>query len=150
MVDEHSTMALIPRAGHQQLCDQARPAGLVRRPAATASVAVEVFVKLEVVAEVGIVLNKVAVARSRAAPLGVAQKQAREAVREFRRGLVDGDILAGSGGAFDPVVVALVVVEFLHRLDDQEIHGKPDRAAPVGVAAEQSRFGLRWDVSNDF
>ena len=47
--------------------------------------------------------------------------------------------IARAGGALDFEIVAQVVVELLQRLDQQIIHRKPDRPAPVRIAAEQAR-----------
>ena len=56
--------------------------------------------------------------------------------------LLDGEIRAGSRRALHLEIVAVVVMEFLQRFDDQEIDREPDRSAPVGIAAEVPRFGF--------
>ena len=50
---------------------------------------------------------------------------------------------ARAGRALDLEVVAVVVVELLQRLDQQVVDREPDRAAPVGVAAEQPGVATR-------
>ena len=49
---------------------------------------------------------------------------------------------AGAGGALDLQAVAVEVMVALQRLDQQVVDRKPDRAAPVGVAAEEAGGGL--------
>ena len=39
-------------------------------------------------------------------------------------------------------VVPQIIVEFLQGFDQEIVDGKPDRPAPVGVAAEDARAGL--------
>ena len=46
--------------------------------------------------------------------------------------------MPGTGRTLHLEIIAEIVMELLQRLDHQEIHRKPDRAAPVRVAAEQS------------
>ena len=55
-------------------------------------------------------------------------------------------ILPEPGGAFDLEVVAVVQVEVQQRPDDQRVHRHPDRAAPVGVAAEHAGVRLGRQV----
>src|SRR5882762_4841325 len=45
-----------------------------------------------------------------------------------------------AGGELHLEAVAQVVVELLERLDHEVVHRKPDRAAPVRVAAEEAAF----------
>ena len=71
----------------------------------------------------------------------------RRKIRVSRRGQLVGDLLdrdeaARAGRALDLEVVAVVVMELLQRLDDQEVDREPDRPAPVRVAAEQPDVGL--------
>jgi hypothetical protein len=51
------------------------------------------------------------------------------------------DELTGTSWAFDLKIVAVVVMKFLQRLDDQKIYREPNWPAPVGISAEQ--FTLR-------
>jgi hypothetical protein len=62
----------------QQLRDQARPAGLVRRAHAAPRVAVEILEEQQVVAEVRIVLQLRAAAEDRPLSRRVGQEDARE------------------------------------------------------------------------
>ena len=53
---------------------------------------------------------------------------------------------AGAGGEFHLEVVAEVILISLERLDQQKIDREPNRAAPVGIAAEQARAPGLWLV----
>src|SRR5258708_5098942 len=44
--------------------------------------------------------------------------------------------MSRSGRAFHFEVLAIIVMELLQRLDDEEVQGEPDGPAPVGIAAE--------------
>src|ERR1700758_3486237 len=130
-------------ARHQELRDQTGPPGLMRGADAAAAVAVKVLIEKNVVAEVWIVLPPCRVMSvERAAPARITQENAREPHGELVGNLIECQEASGAGGAFDLEVVAVVVVKLLQRLDDQEVHGKPDRSAPVGIAAEEARVGL--------
>ena len=48
--------------------------------------------------------------------------------------------MAGPGGAFHLQAIAILVVKLLQGLNQQVIDGKPDRASPVGIAAEETTF----------
>src|SRR5437762_904430 len=52
------------------------------------------------------------------------------------------------GRAFDLEVFAVVVVKFLQGFDEQIVHWKPNRATPIGIAAEQASGGLRGLVGD--
>ncbi len=51
--------------------------------------------------------------------------------------------IAGTGGALDLEIVAIITVILEQRADDQRVDREPDRAAPVRVSAEHPgvRFG---------
>src|SRR3712207_3950153 len=72
----------------------------------------------------------------------IPQENAGQAAGYFPGHLRNGQVLARTGGAFNLKIVAVVVVEALQRFDEQVIDREPDRAAPVGVAAEQA--GIRF------
>src|SRR5579864_3136728 len=67
----------------QKLGDQRGPAGLMARSQARAVVAVEIFVKQRIIAEIRIVLESLRAAEHRPAAAGVAQKQSRQAPRQL-------------------------------------------------------------------
>src|SRR5438105_4075547 len=53
-----------------------------------------------------------------------------------------------TGRAFDFEIVAVVVVEFLERLDEEIIDRQPDRPAPIRIAAEDVRLRFARIVSH--
>src|SRR6266436_6111283 len=105
---------------------------------ALAGVAVEVFVKGDGVAPVRIGLEFLHVAEDRALSVGGAQEDADEAAGDFGGDFPKVHHLARAGRAFYFEVVAVVVMELLERFDNQVVKRKPDWAAPVRVAAEES------------
>src|SRR5207249_3890602 len=72
----------------------------------------------------------------------VRQEQPRQPGRDLRRHLREIQPLARPGRKLDPKVIAVEVVIPLQRLDQQKVHRKPDRPAPVRVAAEQAAARL--------
>ena len=68
----------------------------------------------------------------------VAQECAAQAARQFRRNFPQCEHIAGTGRKFDLEVLAQIVMKLLQRFDKQEVHRKPDRTAPVGIAAKKS------------
>ena len=132
----------------KKLRDQSRPAGLVARADAAAGVAVEIFVEKHVVLEVRIGGKLGMILQRGALSVGAFEEEAREAAGEFVGDFGDGFELAAAGGAFDFEFVAIVVMEFLERLDEEVIHRHPDGAAPVGVAAEEAVARFSGPVGN--
>ena len=53
------------------------------------------------------------------------------------------EVTSRPGRAFDREIVAIIVVEPVQRLDQQEIDRHPDRPAPIRIAAEQVRVSIR-------
>src|SRR5438105_6787079 len=54
-----------------------------------------------------------------------------------------------TGRAFDFEIVAVVVVEFLERLNEKIIDRQPDRPAPIRIAAENIRLRFAGVVTHD-
>ena len=52
----------------------------------------------------------------------------------------------GVAGKWHGKTVAEKVVKFLQRLDEQIIDRKPQRPAPVGIAAKEPGSGLGWFI----
>src|SRR5262249_13043766 len=73
----------------QELGDQPGPSGLVRGSDSTARIAVEVFVEIEVVAELAILLQLRIERVHLPHTGGVLQEDSREAVRQLPRHLID-------------------------------------------------------------
>src|SRR5262249_59435688 len=93
-------------AGLQQLGDQPGPAGLVRRADAAPRVAVEVFVKQQVIPEVRVVLVFGRLAEDRPPAALVRQEDAGQAAGQLPGHALDGDEPAGACRALDLEVCA--------------------------------------------
>ena len=135
-------------ARHQQLRDEAGPARLMRGTDAAAGVAVEVFVEEHVIAKMRVLLQSRVMCEHRAVASLIREKDPCEAHGELVRHFVDRHEMTRTGRTLNAEVVAEVVMKLLQRLDDEKVHREPDRAAPVGVAAEQRRVGLRWCIAH--
>ena len=103
---------------------------------ALAGVAVEVFVKGDRVAPVGIGLELFDVAEDGALAVGAAEEDAGEAAGDFCRDFPKVHHLARACRALYFEIVAVVVMELLERFDNQVVNRKPDWPAPVRVAAK--------------
>src|SRR5688572_23870297 len=114
----------------------------MRRADTGSVVTVEVFVEEDVVAEMRIVLILALTAEYGPVAVFPAEKQACQASRQLGRNAAEIHEIAGTGGELDLKVVAVVVIELLQRLDEEVVHGKPDRSAPVGVTAEEAGGGF--------
>src|SRR5437667_4307735 len=123
----------------EQLRHQSRPAGLMARADASAVVAVEVFVQPDKIPPVGVGLELGDAPVDRPPPVRPSQENAGQASGELRRYVPEGRALTRSGWALDLEAGAVEVVELLKGLDQQIVDGKPDRSAPVGVSAEETR-----------
>jgi hypothetical protein len=103
----------------QQFRHQSGPARLVRCADAPAGVAVEIFMKQDVVPEVGVAVQLRVVSQSRTKAALIAQENAREAAGQFIRHLVDRQEVARAGRTLDLEIIAVVVVKLLQRLDQK-------------------------------
>src|SRR5258706_9501524 len=132
----------------QQLGHEAGPAGLMRGTHAAAGVAVKIFMEQDVVLEVGIVRELRMIFENGTLAVLAFQEKLREALRDFAGDFVDGEKFSRAGRTFDFEIIAVVAVELLERFDEQKVHWHPDRAAPVGVAAEDAGLGLGGPVGD--
>src|SRR6266446_3796212 len=78
--------------------------------------------------------------------LSIAQENARQPARQFCRHLPEGHLTLRAGRKRHGQALAVKVVKFLQRLDEQVVNGKPDGAAPIRVATKQPGGGLCWLV----
>jgi len=100
---------------------------------------VKAFVKVDEVAPVWIVLKLLEPAVDGASAFRRAQEGAREPARDFRGRVPQRGLTPGAGGQLDGELVAVEVMKFLERFDEQKIDGKPHGPAPVGVSSEDPR-----------
>ena len=76
---------------------------------------------------------------TRPLPFGVRQEQRREPPLQFTTHVAQIQHPPRASRELDAHLVAVKMVVTLERLDEQIVHRKPHRAAPVRVAAEQAR-----------
>src|SRR3954471_12916518 len=90
--------------------NDAGPSGLMTRAESGAVVTVKVFVEVQVVAPVRISLELLGAAVDRSTAVGITQKDARKALRQFPCDFVQSHAPSGAGRTFDREVVAVVRV----------------------------------------
>ena len=115
-----------------------RPPGLVRGAKTLPGLAVEVLIEEQRIPPRRVVLEAGVRAVRGAAAVRVEQKQTQETTLELVGDLVQIRFFARSGRQLDSQVVLEEVVEVSQRLDGEEVEWKPDRPAPVGVAAKKA------------
>src|ERR1700730_1155718 len=140
--------ASTPRPRHEKFRDQPGPPGLMWGPGASAGVAAEELIERDAVSIVRIRLKLWILAQDGTVARPILQKQPRQPARQLGGHLLEAHQIAGAGGAFDLEVIAVVVMEFLQRFDEEEVHRKPDGAAPIRVAAEYPAVRLGGNVAN--
>src|SRR5262249_25603300 len=119
--------------------DERRPPRLVACAEATAVIPVEKLVERNAVAPVRILLKIIVVAQYGTLPtlLFVAEEDMPQAARQLLANLCESQPMPGTGRAFDFECVSIETGKGVDGLNQQEVDGKPDRTAPVGVTAEQ-------------
>src|SRR5215475_12999737 len=100
-------------------------------------VAVEIFVEQDEVFPVRIGPEDLEPSVHGAPAVGSGEEDADQAAREVGGDVPQGHEAPGPGGVLDLELAPEEGVEALERLDDEEVHGKPDGPPPVRVAAEQ-------------
>src|SRR5260370_38258637 len=120
----------------------------MRSAEAAAVVTMKIFVTQYVVAEACIFLLEPRSAEHRAAALLVAQKDPAQTPRKLIRHLAEVLQPAGPDRTFVLEVVAVITVEPAQRFDDQEVNQHPDRAAPIGIAAEHTRIRVSGHIAD--
>ena len=127
-------------------CGKGRPARLVRCADAAAGVAVEVFAEQDQVLPVGIVGVPMFLTMAGAVAILVRQEEVHHAAGDVFRDLDKRLLLAAAGGILHLEGFTVDQVVALQRSDEQHVHGKPDGAAPVAVAAEHAAVALGGNV----
>src|SRR5271170_3808705 len=136
------TLGLVMCPWHEQFRNQRGPSRLVRGADAAANVTVKILVEGNAVLIIRIGLQRRLMTQYGALAVGVLQENARQAARQFRGHLIDVEEPPRSRRAFHGEVLAVVMMKLLQRFDDEEIERKPNRPAPIGIAAELPRFGF--------
>src|SRR5580704_6885161 len=94
-------------------------------------VSIKEFIEGHVITEILIFLEARVKSIYLANSFTVLEEDFRQAIGEFHCDLVDGEKYSRPRGALDFEIVAVIVVELLQRLDDEEVHRKPDGTTPV-------------------
>src|SRR5208282_4607980 len=97
----------------QELRNESGPARLMRRPHATARVAMKVLVEQHVVAEVRIAREFGVIFENGPLAISALQEKARQTTRQFLGHLVQGEELSGPCRTFDFEIITVVVVKSL-------------------------------------
>ena len=79
-------------------------------------------------------------ASERTRAVRVSKPELDQAIRKLVRDLIQRQVVTRAGRTFDLEIVAVVMMKLLERFDQEIIDRHPDRAAPVGVAAEDVRL----------
>src|SRR5262245_52095964 len=121
--------------------DQPGPAGLVGGTYPSPIVTVEVLVEEQTVVPGGVVLEPLVAAEDRPEAVLVVQEDRDQAVGQVVRDIVEREPAPTAGRVLHGVVLSERAVVAAESPDEQKVDWQPDRASPVGVAAEQ--VGLR-------
>src|SRR5690349_10608724 len=124
-----------------QLRDQRCPA-LVAGSQALSVLAVEVFKVGQTVTPVRIVLQLLSFPVEWPPALIISEKEPSQSALKLQTNLPQVQTLAGAGWAFDQKFIPEKVMEFLERLDQEEVDREPNGASPVRVAAEEPALRL--------
>src|SRR5688572_23820572 len=109
---------------------------------ASPRIAVEIFVEQREAAPVRIAGISRVISVAGASSGSVGQERFRKAAAQLSRHLKEIHVLTRSRGALDAYFVTVEMVIPFQSLDDEIVHRKPDRPAPIGIAAKQAGCGL--------
>src|SRR6516162_8233984 len=145
-----SSTVMLPSIFEEQRGDERCPAGLMAGTDAGAVVSVEVLIKRNVIPPVRVALEIVVVAPDGTAPAarGIAQENVRQPPRQVRGDLAQIAPPPGTGRAFHLQVVPVIEMVLAKRANEEVVHRKPDRPAPVRVAAKEPVVRLGGQVLN--
>src|SRR4051794_30211035 len=120
----------------KNLGDQSGPTCLMAGAAATPGIAVEILEKRNEVFPVRIVVKHLRITEHGPFAACIAKENAGNTMRQFAGHLLQRFHLPRAGRALDLETAAVVTMVFSECLDDQEVDRKPNRPAPVRVAAK--------------
>src|SRR5215471_10677381 len=126
--------------------DDTGPAGLMAGAEAGAVVAVKVLVERQVITPVWVLLKRAGTPVDWPSAMVVPQKDADQPALDLLGDLIQIHLSARARGTFDREIIAVISVILQQAPDDQGVDGRPDRSAPVGVAAEHTGVGLGRQV----
>src|SRR5258708_11423205 len=114
-----------------KFCYQARPSGLMAGPDPRAGVAMNIFVKRNVIAPVRISLEFAGLSEHGAPAFPVTQKNLRQAARNVDGNVPESFLLSRAGRKFNLAAVPKKMMEFLQGFDQKEVDREPNWSAPV-------------------
>src|SRR5580704_1456181 len=123
---------------------QGRPTRLMAGSQSMTVVAVKELVEQDQIAPRGIRCVSRVIAVNGTPTMRVGQEDGDQSSLNFPGHFAERFVLPGSRRALDFQRIAIEVVVALERLDQQMIERKPDRSAPIRVAAEQLRLRIAW------
>jgi hypothetical protein len=94
-------------------------------------VAVEIFIKEDIVAPVGVFLELLRLSINRSPAIGIARERTRSAASDFLRNFIQVHIVSRTGGTLDFEVVAAKRIHAEESADDQAVHWEPNGSAPI-------------------
>src|SRR6266403_5432324 len=127
----------------EQFRNQPSPASLMIRANPRAVISMEIFVKQNQVAPKRIALEIFQRSRNRPSPVFSADKNMPEPFRDFTGHLPQIRVLIRTRRAWHLKILAIIVVKFLQRFDEQIVDRHPNWSTPVRVASEYTRRRFR-------
>jgi hypothetical protein len=126
----------------KKLRDDACPASLMARADSASVISVEVLIEKDQLLPIRIVLKLLRSSVNRAPTVLITCKDGAQSSGELLCNLPECQEAPRSRWALDLVVFTEIVMELLDSFDDQKVHRKPDRSAPVRIAPEQRSRGF--------
>src|SRR5205814_52368 len=119
-----------------QLRHQARPACLMTGAQACPDITMKVLIEQDQIAPQRIALKRLCAAVNGPAAVGAMQKDTDQSAGKLRRHFPEGHHDTRAGGKLHFELIAVIVMEFLQRFDQQKIDRKPYGTSPIGVPSE--------------
>src|SRR5216683_701573 len=129
----------------QQHRNQPAPAGLVRGAQTATAVAVEIFIKQQMVAEPGPAKALVA-AEHWPGSISAAQKDAAQPIDDLIGDFSKAAHASRTHRALHSKLIAIIAVKPVERFDNQIIERHPYRPAPIRIATEDPRIRIARHV----
>ena len=113
-----------------------------------ARVPMEVLVEENQVLKVRVLVHLHVPSVRRAVPVAVLGEDPDDPGLDLLGDVGEMHVVSAVRGALDLETVSVVLVETLERFDEEEVGREPDRASPVGVAAEHPGEGVPGPVAD--
>src|SRR4029077_7510174 len=120
-----------------ELRDESSPSGLMACADPAAVVSMEVLVEIDEVAPMGIALKFLELAINGTPSFRRTKENAGDPARNLGGRVPERGSVTGTRWQLDSEALAIEVMKFLERFDQQKIDWKPYRPAPGGVSSEE-------------